>query len=75
MKECLRCGYCCKQAPCSFGTRSASGVCVYLIGTQPGCYECDIAAEIKQQSGADISPAFGAGCCSPLNSDRKELEQ
>lgn len=35
----------------------------------PGA-RCSIAHEIMGQPGWEIAPAFGAGCCSSLNSDR-----
>jgi hypothetical protein len=73
-RPCLRCGYCCKQGPCPFGTADTSGRCLYLVGSGPGNYKCLIAKTISEAPGSEVLPAFGAGCCSPMNSDRKDLE-
>ena len=70
-KPCIRRGYCCKQAPCPYG----EGVpCIQLGGDKPGEHFCKIHDYIVQQPGAEFSPAFGAGCCSTLNSDRRSLQ-
>lgn len=74
MKEspCLRSGFCCKQGPCPYGELSADGgYCVHLsvASVTPSgneIHECRIASWIMAQPGADITPAFGTGCCSPL---------
>lgn len=74
-KPCVRSGYCCKVAPCPFGEWDAERKqCTHLIGNTPGSYACGIYDYIIKQPGAEVSPAFGAGCCSPLNSDRKGIE-
>ena len=77
---CLRSGYCCKQRPCPFGevVSSTDRSCRYLEGDRPGHYRCGIYEFISRQPAseyANISPAFGGGCCSPLNSDRTELRE
>jgi hypothetical protein len=71
--ECVRSGYCCKKAPCPFGEAGPDGACIFLkedghIG-QHTTYRCERYDFILTQPGAELSPAFGAGCCSPLNSD------
>lgn len=69
--QCIRSGYCCKQAPCGFGVWDADKhQCKHLQQDQAGQYECGIACEIVTQPGWELSPAFGSGCCSPLNGDR-----
>jgi len=74
--KCVRSGYCCKVAPCPFGEWDAErGQCAHLIGDKPGRYSCGIYEYIEQQPGADVAPAFGAGCCSSLNTDRIGLEE
>ena len=74
MSACVRSGYCCKQAPCPFGVWDLDRQqCGYLEGDRPGGYACGRYLWILMQEGAEISPAFGAGCCSPLNSDRRGL--
>jgi hypothetical protein len=72
---CVRSGYCCKQAPCPFGKwDNEKHQCVHLEGEGIGLYSCGIYEEILGQPGADLCPAFGAGCCSPFNSDRRVFQ-
>lgn len=72
VSQCVRSGFCCKQAPCGFGTWDADRrQCKHLeveAEIAPGVFvhRCGIYDQIKDQPGADVSPAFGAGCCSPL---------
>lgn len=62
--QCVHSGYCCRQAPCPFGKwNEHKHQCEFLTDDNM-CAKYD---EIKDLPGADISPAFGAGCCSPLN--------
>ena len=75
---CLRSGYCCKKAPCPFGQPiSIDNLgCKFLGGDSPGKYYCQKYDEIQAgmpDNAADMSPAFGAGCSSPLNTDRLNL--
>ena len=71
MSDCVRSGYCCKQAPCPFGKwDKAVNQCAYLEGDTPGNYSCGIYDEISSHPDAAFSPAFGAGCSSTLNTDR-----
>ncbi len=74
-KPCVRSGYCCKQAPCAFGKWSElKHQCEHLQKDEEGRYECAIYDEIVDKPGWEFNPAFGAGCCSPLNSDRDKIE-
>lgn len=70
---CVRSGYCCKAAPCPFGKWNPERTqCAHLVGEGPGHYACGIYDEIVgQEASAEFGPAFGAGCCSPLNTDRR----
>lgn len=64
---CIRCGFCCKKAPCGFGEwDEEKKQCIHLQGENPGNYVCGIAAWITEQPGAAWMPAFGAGCCAAL---------
>lgn len=75
-QPCLRSGYCCKRRPCSFGRWNSDETrCEHLAGDRPGEYACAIAAEIVRRPGWEMEPAFGAGCCSSLNSDRIGLKK
>ena len=73
--KCVRSGYCCKTFPCPFGKwDAAKHQCAYLEGEKMGKYSCGIYDEIMAgmpDNRADISPAFGAGCCSPFNEERQ----
>lgn len=65
---CVQCGYCCTVAPCSFGVLGANGVCTYLTADNL----CGRYGELKDDPKAYHSPAFGAGCCSPLFNTRRQ---
>jgi hypothetical protein len=73
---CIGCSYCCKVRPCPFGEWGEErGCCSYLKEKDDGTYECGIYEEILAlpQEQWYFAPAFGAGCCSALNSDRQDL--
>ncbi len=73
---CVRSGYCCKQRPCPFGTADDSGACVHLVpdpASTAGQYLCAKYEEIRRQPGAELSPAFGAGCSSTMFNRDREL--
>ena len=72
--QCVRSGYCCKQVPCYYGTwDDDKNQCEHLVGDKPGEYECGIYEHIIKRPGSNVSPAFGAGCCSSMNSDRLNI--
>lgn len=68
-QPCLRSGYCCKKATCMAGIlHGAAPVgCSFLLGDQPGNYRCLL---VERQIVTPEDLAIGAGCCSPLNTDR-----
>lgn len=70
-RPCVQCGFCCRQAPCPFGTH-APGVrrCAYLIDNRCGIYEQILSLPDDRWH---FAPAFGAGCCSALNTDRARI--
>lgn len=78
---CVGSGFCCKQRPCSFGESiSAENLsCKHLKAIenkngQHQRYTCGIYSEIIGKPGWEVSPAFGAGCCSSLfNPDRAAI--
>jgi len=70
MSSCIGCGYCCETAICVAGQRA------YHVGPQARCpalvkrgetYRCLLADAYHDEL------AIGAGCCSGLNSRRREL--
>jgi hypothetical protein len=77
VSPCIRSGYCCQKAPCPFGkAEEGSTACIYLVGDTPGEYACgkyDEIGALPPEMGAHFAPAFGAGCCSPLNTQRLDL--
>lgn len=76
-RQCVRSGFCCKQAPCAFGEWDAvKRQCRHLeidreIAPGVVTHRCGIYAEISGKPGAEISPAFGAGCCSPMFNENR----
>ena len=74
--RCVRCGFCCKQAPCPWGKwDDKKQQCAYLERQPDRTYLCSRYTEIiTSAENTDICPAFGAGCSSPLfNVDRNEI--
>lgn len=68
--QCVHSGYCCKKSPCAFGEMNKEWTrCIYLNPEN----KCDRHDWILQQPLSKWNPAFGAGCCSPMNSDRMEI--
>jgi len=65
--QCCFCGYCCRQGVCPFGNwDEEKKQCAHLTEDN----KCAIYDEIKNKPGAEFAPAFGAGCCCSLNSER-----
>lgn len=82
---CVGSGFCCKRAPCPFGTwDDAAHQCASLVpwtgdaltdadGPVPR-YRCAKHDEIVKHPLAHIAPAFGAGCCQPMfNVERNRI--
>ena len=71
LPECVRCGYCCKEAPCVHGSGSP---CLYLV-QQGAIYSCSLvltAAE-EEKEYYEIDLDIGGGCVRAYNEDRKEM--
>lgn len=73
--SCRGCGYCCHEATCSLG--------VSLFGSAYPCpalfwngemYQCKVLSSWHSEDFADRL-YIGSGCCSPLNSWRKEVKE
>jgi len=73
--RCVKCGFCCKQVPCPWGTwDNVKHQCSFLERQQDGTYLCGRYAEIVAERSGDNCPAFGGGCSSTLfNRDRDEI--
>lgn len=71
-RMCINSGYCCRQAPCPFGEwDEKKHQCKHLTeDNKCGIYEEIIARPVPEWY---VAPAFGAGCCSPLNPDRLRM--
>lgn len=75
-KTCQRSGYCCEVAPCPFGAWDAvAHRCTHLRYDAAGLAVCNRYDEILAMPPEVwwMAPAFGAGCCSPLNPKRKKM--
>lgn len=73
---CVRCGYCCTVRSCGFANYDDhAGKCAELIENGDGTFRCGRFEEIIKlpPSAWFCAPAFGAGCCSPGNTKRKEV--
>ena len=67
--QCVKCGFCCRQGPCAFGKWDRINKrCRYLTMNN----ECEIYEKIISIPQSIWNPAFGKGCCSKLNTSRKE---
>jgi hypothetical protein len=77
--SCVGSGYCCKKVPCPFGEADETGGCRFLEPWKDDDlkvprYRCGKYEEILRHPMSHISPAFGAGCSSPLfNTDRNRV--
>lgn len=79
-RPCVGSGFCCKEAPCPYGSRDpATGWCIHLEPWKDDTldvprYRCGRYEFIQTQPGSEWVPAFGAGCCMPLfNDDRDRI--
>lgn len=74
---CVGSGMCCKSAPCGYGKWNDERTqCAHLEEEYRNgdvtIYKCGLHDYIVQQVGADLMPAFGAGCCQPLFNEARE---
>lgn len=74
---CIGSGYCCKKSLCWVGLRvhgTMPGPCPSLVfdGERHWCGEV-LKAEGSQKEELKHDLHIGAGCCSSLNSDRREM--
>jgi len=75
ISSCIRCGYCCKVGPCSYG-ETIEEHCRFLMvdDSELGTYKCLIYKEIKEFEKDETWPMFDCGCSSPLfNTVRNEV--
>ena len=63
MHICVQCGYCCTKGPCFYGVwDEEKKQCAFLTEDKL----CSKYEEIKADPNSWSSPAFGAGCSSPM---------
>lgn len=73
---CIHCGFCCRRCSCPFGEwDNEKKQCSYLkkLPTELDQYICEKYEVINSDPSSVISPAFGTGCCSNLNEDRRAI--
>ena len=73
---CVQCGYCCKLTSCGAAPYDPKRkMCSALVDNGDGTYSCGKYDEILAlpEHIWKMSPAFGAGCCSPMNGDRQRI--
>lgn len=72
IRDCIRCGYCCKKSTCPLGMKfdSPPENCTFLGGDKPGFYYCRFVSDNIVDDAKTMIIDIGGGCCSPLNSDR-----
>ncbi len=76
---CVGSGLCCKTGPCAYGEwLSQEKRCKFLETTYSEgdveVYRCGNYEYIIKQSGHEIMPAFGAGCCMGMfNTNRSKI--
>ena len=71
-KPCVQSGYCCRKAPCCFGAwDETKSQCKFLGENDDQTTFCMKYEEIMTKPGWEVAPAFGAGCCSPMNDLRQ----
>jgi len=64
------------KRPCSFGEYGSNGWCKFLIRKEGDTLETYICSEfdrINKHPGSKYEPAFGAGCCVSLNTQRHKI--
>ncbi len=71
MGDCLGCGYCCWRAPCYYGSwkYGETGPCGGLV-FRDGRHWC---AAVLEDPSLTNALTIGVGCCSSLNTWRREL--
>ena len=76
VRKCLRSGFCCRQSSCGYAEYDyEKKQCSALVNNKDGTSGCGIYDEIIKDPMSVHCPAFGSGCCSPINRDRDELRE
>lgn len=73
LPPCVRCGWCCKEAPCVHGSGTP---CKELILEPAGKrYFCAVflRAEREEREAIELDLFIGDGCVRAFNPDRKEI--
>lgn len=78
-RSCVGCGHCCRTAPCMVAQRvygpvaSCPGLEWDAAAKRYWCRLCRLPGEMGEGYRKELHA--GAGCCSPLNSDREEIPE
>lgn len=74
VKHCVGCGYCCKKTMCFVGQYALGSIqrsCPFLFWNGER-YLCKLAVDSSVYRDRILA---GVGCCSPLNTWRKEVKE
>jgi hypothetical protein len=71
-RPCVGCGYCCRKGPCAFAP-SDTPPCPELVEVDGG-WRCGKVLRLDGEARKILMDelSIGAGCCSPLNTDRRK---
>jgi hypothetical protein len=76
--DCVGCGYCCRKVPCAYSVMTYGDIekCRSLV-FKGGRFWCGEVINSTDEERVRIQNILhiGAGCCSSLNSDRREKIQ
>ncbi len=73
IKKCVNCGYCCSTSACAFGEWDESTKKCKFLKFKGNKSYCNNYKEIETVWFSRFNPAFGAGCCSNLNTYRRAI--
>ena len=69
MTDCVQCGFCCTRGCCPYGGWDEEKEQCQFLTKEDLCEKYE---EIQKDPSSEISPAFGAGCSSPLFNTRRD---
>lgn len=71
--SCVHCGWCCRQRTCGWADWDEAKHQCSALEERDGLFYCGKYADILGKPTSEVCPAFGAGCCTNLNSDRQRI--